>query len=98
MNAVAFTCQTNPNDTHWIVRTGLDSEWLGSLNSFKCVGRIVTVRGVLLYSRYFQSAAWGWLLPTSHGRWIIGQQFATSVERPQLLLGLIDSYADDSLL
>ena len=88
MNAVAFTCQTNPNDTHWIVGTRFDCEWLRSPNAFECVGRIVMVRGILLYSRYLQSAAWGWLLPTSHGRRIVGQQFATSVERPQLLLGL----------
>ena len=37
MNAVAFTRQTNPNDTHWIVGTRLDSEWLRSPNSFECI-------------------------------------------------------------
>ena len=98
MNAVAFTRQTNPNDTHWIVGSRFDSEWLRSPNSLECVGGIVMVRGILLYSDYLQSAAWGWLLPTSHGCRIIGQQFATSVERPQLLLGLIDAYAVDFLL
>src|SRR5262245_61349854 len=44
VNAVAFTRQTNPNETHRIIGTRLDSEWLRSLNSFECVGRIVMVR------------------------------------------------------
>jgi len=82
MNAVTFTRQTNPNDTHWIVGTRLDSERLRSSNSLEGVSRIVAISRILLYSRYFQGAAWGWLLFTSDGRRIICQQFATSIERP----------------
>src|SRR5262249_23495229 len=82
MNAVTFTRETNPNDTHRIVGARLDSERLPSSNSLECVSRIVAISRILLYSRYFQGAAWGWLLLTSDGRRIICQQFPISVEPP----------------